>query len=78
MQLVEVEGANMWVMEETGSPSSDTSPTIHLRKRVHAQQSSACSSKRNAKSPRMIGMHIIEPMCVLESDVMYAVTYVTL
>ena len=71
MQLVPLGEGNMWVMEETGDPSSDLPQAVHLRKRVHAPQSTACSLERNAKSLRTTGTYVaIESVCVLKSKVM--------
>ena len=51
---VEVDGCNMWVMEETGVPSSDPPQTDHLRQKVHAQQSPASSSERSAMTGMLL------------------------
>ena len=63
LQLVEeeVDGCNMWVMEETGGPSSDPPQTGHLRQKVHAQQSPASSSERSA----MTGMLLLRSIPLL-------------
>ena len=47
-QLVEADarGCNVWVMREAGGLSSDLLPTGHLRQKVHAQQSTACSKDK--------------------------------
>ena len=67
LQLVEVAGSNMWVMKETGGPSSEPPPTGHLRQKVHAQQSTARSLERITKLPQATGMTCISSLCVTES-----------
>ena len=47
-------GCNMWVMEKTGGPSSDSPQTGHLRQKVHAQQSPASSSERSAMTGMLL------------------------
>ena len=59
---MEVDDSSMWVMKETGGPSSEPPPTGHLRQKVHAQQSTARSEDRptkeqNATSLRIAGMY---------------------
>ena len=65
LQLVEVGGCNMWVMEETGGPSSDPPQTGHLQQKVHAQQYPACSEdtakEQDAMSLRIAGMYALRP-----------------
>ena len=53
LQLAEVDGCNMWVME-TGGPSSDPPQTGHLQQKVHAQQSPASSSERSAMTGMLL------------------------
>ena len=66
LQLVEVDGSNIWVMKETGGPSSEPPPTGHLRQKVHAQQSTAHSLERSAKLPQTTGMTCISSLCVTQ------------
>ena len=57
----------MWVMKETGGPSSDPPPTGHLRQKVHAQQSTACSKfdSRPAKEQDVTSLRIVGMFCDL-------------
>lgn len=54
-QLVEVDGCNIWIMKETVGLSSDPPQAGHLKQKVHAQQSIACSLEKSAKLPEIIG-----------------------
>ena len=59
LQLVKVDGFSVWVMEETGGPSSDPPQMGHLRQKVHAQQHPACSgdTAKERDAMRIAGKH---------------------
>ena len=54
-------------MKETGGPSSEPHPTGHLRQKVHAQQSTACSKfdSRPAEEQDVTSLRIAGMFCDL-------------
>ena len=65
LQLVKVDGSNMWVMKETAGPSRDPPPTGHMRQKVHAQQSTARYEDRPTKEQDATSLRIAGTYCVL-------------
>ena len=68
----------MWVMEETGYPSSDPPQMGHLQQKVHAQQSPACSLERTSMSLRTTGTLLSSlGVCEKGDSYSYVCTYST-